>query len=328
MPDVLPKEFRFSHDFAFFLHDMLAGVIVEGEKAGIFDVHFEFESEDEAAAFGSLKGEELWEWLATNDKTSHYELIYKQICVALLSDFCHFVYEGLQCSKKGKLSVAYSLLRKPFKDNLLVFEWLLADPTDFIKKFYREDPSIYAPQKLSAERKLEIISSALQKTNSCKSFEAEFIYDLRYNRTANYGLAGAWDKATHLVTTFEQIKTTPQNFNFVFRSREAEHSQWKSLYTSIPYLLFYTVAVVEAFVATFATRANAEDDMIPVRAGVGFALWVKSMKPEKSRFSDFADVVFDCPHCNRRIRLGGRNMRSFYEKNEIKCHSCKAAMSI
>ena len=328
MPDFLPKDFRFSHNFAFFLHDMLAGMIVEGEKADIFNVSFKFQSEDEATAFGNLNHEELWEWLATNDKLSHYTLIYKQICLALLSDFCHFVYEGLQCSKKGKLSVAYSLLRKPFKDNLLIFEWLLAEPADFIEKFYNEDPSVYAPQKLSPERKLKLISAALQKTNSCKSFEADFIYDLRYSRTAQYGLARAWDQATHLVTTFEQIKTTPQNFNFVFRNHEAEYSQWQGLYTCIPYLLFYTVGVVEAVIATFATRADAEGDMFPTRAGVGFALWTKSVRREKSQSLDFLMEPLDCPYCDKKISFGLRNMKALYERSEIKCYSCKAVVCI
>jgi hypothetical protein len=161
MRDFLPKEFCFSHDFAFFLHDLLADIIVEGEKARIFDITFKFKSEEQRELFKNLSAEELWDWLAENDKATHYTLIYKQICVALLSDFCHFVYEGLQCSKKAKLSVAYSLFRRPFKDNLLILEWLLADPIDFMDRFYNEDPAVYAPQNLSTERKIQVIEAAI-----------------------------------------------------------------------------------------------------------------------------------------------------------------------
>jgi hypothetical protein len=37
---VMPDEFRFSHEYCVFLHDVLADIVVSGEKGRIFDVTF------------------------------------------------------------------------------------------------------------------------------------------------------------------------------------------------------------------------------------------------------------------------------------------------
>jgi hypothetical protein len=100
----------------------------------------------------------LFEWLENNGyKLTVYEIYYKQIFVALLSDYCHFIYEALRTSKRGKLTVTYSLLRKPLKENLFYFEWLLADPREFITNFdsgliHTIELSKYVPK----EKKIEI----------------------------------------------------------------------------------------------------------------------------------------------------------------------------
>ena len=126
MKNVLPSEFKIGHEFAFFLHDLLAQIVVEGEKANIFQVPVTFRSQADAEAIRDLSGEELWSWLQANRyEWVNLELSYKQLIVALLADFCQFVYEALRCSEKGKLAVTYTLLRKPFKDNLFYLEWLL-----------------------------------------------------------------------------------------------------------------------------------------------------------------------------------------------------------
>ncbi len=92
MADLLPKKFNFSHYFAFFLHDILVRIIVQGEKDKTFHVEFKFKSKYEAKKFEKLKlsGDKLWSWLNINNyKWITIELARKQCSIALLSDFCH-----------------------------------------------------------------------------------------------------------------------------------------------------------------------------------------------------------------------------------------------
>ena len=133
---VIPDEFRFSHDYCVFLHDVLADIVVSGEKARIFDVTFRFESPEEAADVSKVKNDEIFQWLESHGRAAQAgEIIFRQVLVALISDFCHFIFEALRSSSKGKLTVAFTLLRKPLKETLLTFEWLLADRPGFIDAF-------------------------------------------------------------------------------------------------------------------------------------------------------------------------------------------------
>ncbi len=205
MATFLPKQFQFSHDFAFFLHDLLVEGIVSGEQAGIFNVNVKWDSKLQADVIKGFSGEELWLWLEKNGyEWVNVSLAYKQIIIALLSDFCHFVYEALSCSIKGKLAVSFALLRKPFKENLLYLEWLLIDPKDFMHKFYYDGPkALDLSTALDKERKIHIIQAAIEKSIHVNWIPAEFLYELRYMKTASYGFEGLWNHATHLVTTFE-----------------------------------------------------------------------------------------------------------------------------
>ena len=108
MKNFIPKEFRFSHKFAFLIHDLLAQNIALGEEAKIFDTVIEFDSPETSQKIQKMNQEEFWEWLSQHHKDSHYIIFYKQIFLALLSDFCHFVYEGLKCLRKRQ---TYSFLR-------------------------------------------------------------------------------------------------------------------------------------------------------------------------------------------------------------------------
>lgn len=329
MPEFLPKEFRSAHDFAFFLHDRLADIVVSGEKAGDFQVTFELKSPSDADVFRTLPGEELWDWLQDNGyERIVVELANRQVMAALLSDLCHFVYEALRCSAKGKLVVAYALLRKPFKDNLFYLEWLLADPDDFQHKFHEESPEALA--QTAPKRKLAIIGAAIDKTRYPGWVSARFIYELRYDKRATYGLEGLWNKATHLITTFHPAYTTEaQNFNFVFSDEEARLQQWRVLYLLLPLLLYHTVEIVEALVATIVDRPRLEADLHYIQQVVGFLLFAEGFETndqERMLLSPIRDALdrleLRCPTCGRRVSFRAENLGALYRFGEVRCGIC------
>lgn len=321
MRNFIPKEFRFGHKFSFFLHDLLAQIIAEGEKAKVFETVIKFKSTKEANKVRKMNKEKFWVWLSQNDRDNHYEIIYKQVVLALLSDFCHFVYEGLKCSEKAKMTVSYALFRKPFKDNLLVFEWLLAEPADFMDKFYNEDSLIYNPQKLSPERKKELIQKAIEKTHNHR-FDADVLYNLRYNRSHAFSFSGAWDKANHLVTTFDKIKTEQQNINFVFLSPDAQYSQWLQLYSWLPILLLHTFEVVESLLLTFANRDKSIKDVAFDQCFAGFLLWGEIFQDETLPI--FKSKIFgECSGCKSESRFTGKQfLKKVFDQGFANCKNC------
>jgi len=331
VPDLLPPEHRFSHEYAFFLHDILAHIVVMGGESGVFDTEFRLGSEEEAEEFRRLSsGQEVWDWIEqSRDRNLIYLIIYKQVTYALLSDFCHFVYEALSTARKGKLAVAYALLRKPLKDNLLFLEWLLAAPADFLETFYHREPEDYAVDKLPPEKKLEIMEAARARTSMPCVFDARFMYELRYDKRQPWGFEKLWQHATHLVTTFRAIRTSRHNFNFVFSGEEEWSWQQRQFYLLVPYVLFYAVEVVESLLATLAAE-DPRGDLMSLRRSVGFLLWVDRLSGDtemREAALEAAEAIRDelaitCPECQTPIPFGMTNMERLYRSAEACCAEC------
>lgn len=241
MKSFLPHEFRFAHHFAFFHHDLLLETLISGEEAGIFSTYIELKGKEHSEAIKNLRNGEILDWLLYSEsyKVEEQDFIYKQVCAATLSDFCNFIFMALKSSNAAKTTVAYSLFRKPFKDNLFLLEWLLGEPKDFIPKFYLEEPERYESSKVPENRKIEIINSAISKTKSPSLYDPKFIYEMRYNKQSKFGFEPIWNKSMHIVTTHKTYKTEKQNLNFIFSNKEDRYDQWNHIYSFVPYLLFY-----------------------------------------------------------------------------------------
>ena len=307
-------------------------MVVQGEKENIFNVEIKFSSKKDAREFEklNLSGEALWNWLDNNNYCWVTEqLTAKQCLVALLSDFCQYIYESLICSKKGKLSVAYSLLRKPLKDNLFYLEWLFTDPNKFHDSFNLSNPDDFSLSSISKERKLHIITNAITSSKYKEWLSPEFIYDLRYSKDAPYSFEALWNKATHLVTNFKSYKTEPGNFNFIFSGTESKLSQWDHYYRLVPLLLFYSIEVINVLLCNL-TNKKYESTIDEQRRLVGFFLWTQETAIDANpknilRYARDIVKVFDltCPLCKKKVSLTKKNLKTFYYNLGLTCRVCQ-----
>src|SRR2546423_1805599 len=98
MPKMLPKEFQSGHDLTFVLHDRITEHVVQGEQAGLLVFEMPLQRPGDAKAMERLQGEEFWHWCAANGYREVLdEYAYRNLIFGLLSDLCHFVYEGPKC---------------------------------------------------------------------------------------------------------------------------------------------------------------------------------------------------------------------------------------
>lgn len=216
----LPRRFHEDHEFAFYLHDILVEMIKEGERNNVFSSEVSDEENTDLSDLENLSGEELLERLEGEHDEVIDDLFFKQVFVAVLSDFCQFIHHALRASEKGWLTVSYALLRKPFQENLLVLEWLLSEPEDFLEVFREREIKDYAPSgRIDGDRKKEIAKGALNQI-SFPFPSAEEVYNFRYEYGGDYGLTGLSNKAMHIVTTHPEISTEKENLNFVFSDYE------------------------------------------------------------------------------------------------------------
>lgn len=338
MQKFLPKRFEESHSFAFYLHDALAHYVITGEKQNLFSTRFKIRDKNHINEIKGLSGEPFVTWLEQNGyKDVVVESFYRQIIVATLSDFCHFVYEGLKCSEKGKTTVAFALFRKPFKENLLFFEMLLGDPAKFMNYFYNKETSNYTIDEISPEDKIQIIADAINKV--CpqeKYFDEDHIYKLRYDKKCDYGFEKYWHKATHLVTSYKEIKTEPYNLNFVFSSFEDKESQWEFIYLMLPMLLYYTLNVIEKLFLNIAKFGSFYQNFENLRRTMNFIIWsheevakVDFGKEARFLIETLKDTLsFNCPKCSVKIIPDLDNIKRFIRLLEIKCPKCKEVIRI
>ena len=238
----LPQKYKELHDLCFYLHGILVQVVKEGEKKKLFHTLYNIKKISDIQAIKD--NDDILEWLSNNGYEDEYKsIVIKQVLIAMISDYCHYVYEALKCSEKSKLAITFTLLRKPLKDNLLFFEWILTNRNEFIEKF-QKDSNYYAIDKIDSAKKKIFIGCSVNKINYSETFNADFIYNIRYSKKTDYSLERLWNVANHLVTTSKYYKTESVNLNFVFSGPDSQESQWNYLYSVLPYLLFYTIEVI------------------------------------------------------------------------------------
>lgn len=146
----LPRRHKFAHEFAFALHDWMVGHLLRGERERLFEVSVTGLSADELAELERLQADAVIDWLERRGRHDAVDAVYMSRAFSgLLSDLLHFLYEALSCSRKGKLAVAFALLRKPLRENLTYLEWMLAEPDEFLAALKQGGPNALSLQRLS-----------------------------------------------------------------------------------------------------------------------------------------------------------------------------------
>lgn len=323
---LLPDRYKFNHNYCFFLHDFLVDIIKYGEENNRFTVSIKFEDKKSSKKIKELKGEGLWDWLKEKGFEDEIdELTYKQIYVAVLSDFCQFLYTALKCSEKGKLSVTYSLLRKPLKDHLLIFEWLITNPNDFLTKFNSAGSfESIAIDKVTKGEKIKMINKT-QDIIPHSFFTPDFIYDIRYNKKVEYGFEKLFQKATHIVTSYKNIRTEKGNLNFIFSDEKAKISQWDHLYFLLPGILLYSVEICMTLYFGIISKDEKINHSYLNRAIIGFLISQQTsnnsynIKFSKHYFNNFKDLSLKCESCNAEIKLTKQIIKKIIKDFIVPC---------
>lgn len=232
---IIPANLVSLHEIAFFFHDQAVQCLKELDRPELRSFKFEISADrmPETATLKAMNGIDLARLVGFDEDAKR--LLLNECILALTADALHFICEGLFAYEKGKLVVSLTLMRKPFKENLLYLEWILADPEGFYSAFADIERRPLLVESLSPERKREFISLAMTKTGLATLRDANLLYDLRYNKQAN-GLEPLWQKAAHLVTIQNpRIRTEEENFNFIFATEENKNGIYEHI--ALPYML-------------------------------------------------------------------------------------------
>lgn len=237
----LPKEFHKQHQHCEFLLYQIEDFVLKDTYKRLRVQTIKFEEE-----LKLLDGEHVLDYLLrTNKHNEHNEIITSNILNALIADICQFLQIALFASLQQRLTVTFSLIRKPFCYDLLVILRLYLT-TDFLDKFNKEDG--FDTTGLSEQDKIDLLNASENFLYS-KSIKASDIYDFIFNPAKPDSLVNMSNKALHPSTTRNKNnRTEVQNLNFVFSSKESIMTQWDYLYRRLPLLLLYLTEVLEFIV--------------------------------------------------------------------------------
>lgn len=240
---VLPREFFIAHDLCFSVHDILTQFIMSCVQQGVFKTQIELNDEAEAATLE--QAEDIFHWLETTGRLQDRTRILKAtVLPAVLSDMLHCLYEALESSRKGKLNVTYALIRKPLQESLFVLESIVLDEAGFAEKLAKNPLSLRPHMAGGPEGHARRIQRVLEIIAQTDAFDAPYLAQLRYQKVED-GFDGICNKAIHLFTEHKAIQTELLNINFIFSDYEAKVTQWRYLYSRLPYVLVYLWRVVE-----------------------------------------------------------------------------------
>ena len=83
-----------------------------------------------------------------------------------------------------------------------------------------------------------------QLSEILKISDTQMAYDFRYSYKKQLTLNGILQATNHLITTRPYLKTSPSGLNFVFPDDDSIHRNTGFYYTSLPYVMKYTVDLV------------------------------------------------------------------------------------
>lgn len=239
----LPKEFFPAHDLCFLVHDVMGEFLASGEQNNIFTGKVDFLDDADRSCYEA--SDDIFEWLEKSGRLTERANILKAVVLpAVLSDLLHFIYEALQCSRKAKLNVTYALIRKPIQESLYLLESIVLDEAGFADQLATSPLKLRPKTAGGLQGHSERIQRVLEIIQMERVFDAGYLAQLRYAKVED-SFDSICNKAMHLFTEHQAIQTEQLNINFVFSGLEAKLSQWRYLYSRLPYVLVYLWQVLE-----------------------------------------------------------------------------------
>lgn len=322
----LPKEVHLAHQYCFFLHDEIVRMLAEYEAVEAHIVRFQFSNKGQAKKFKKLA--------KTHDAVTalrelglHSEarrVVLNTITVAMVSDCAHHIYESLRCFEKRKIVPAFNLLRKPLLDNMMYFSWMAADEDGFYSAFTAGDPAKINQKTIGNFRKT-ILEKNIKTSELAGLIEAEDLISIVFDATNPNGLYGLFQHAVHLVTVDRiEIKTSPENFNFIFKS-PSDDDVYEILYAVLPMVLLYMTHVVMTLYERIKAMDVGAKKALIFRTVNGYRLlgYARGAALLADAIGSVLSHQFKCGDCDAPLKVTEHNVARLLLTDSFRCTQCR-----
>lgn len=329
--ELLPTKYRKRHQLMLYLYDILVDMLVKADKYHLSNLSFRFIKE--------INGEiDLFDELDRQKDLDISEYVYiPHIFFSILRDLNYYLFESLSCIERGRVTVAFSLARKPFQDNLFYLSWILVQPHDFLEKIQYGAPREYDVSNLKGEKEFVIdlflkAKESIQYENNFLDFSKEILnpellYDIIYNRKAENSLTSVFDQSIHLVTKNKNYPTEKRNLNFIFSDDKIWDDFWQLFYEKIPYILIY---LVEVAIAIFEKYFDIDSEIVTFNRYIRNLKIVFALSGEENKeLENIFDLLFSsdnlsmvCEECRKPYEFNAILVRELKEDYLYTCQSC------
>ncbi|MFD1882309.1 hypothetical protein [Paracoccus pacificus] len=318
----IPPRYHARHEFCFHLHDLMNGLLVQMENSHAGHVGVDL-AEGELEKLKNTPN--VLDFLAASGRGEiERRVVVNYISIALYADLLHFVYEALRSLEKRKFAVALSLLRKPFKESMLIAAQMCVDETALFAKLKNDAANLLNRRELDEQRTRQLLRDAISV--ACKGpavVHADLIYDAVFDRKNAFGLAGLFDQATHLVTENSQIRTENYNMNFIFKNPSDNDVYAGDTYRHIAMVLqFLALLQINLYGRMTEISRHHRNWLLFTSLGTFEALF-KSGSANITRLvrSTFGDLL-KCSICGERMRLLKTDAPRLFIAERIECSKC------
>lgn len=315
-----PKHYR-QHNYLTYCNDVLVSILqyVDSNKLSWTKLVFKDQADSDAFEQFEKESDDWQDWLLQHGyRDEMYEAYFRHTFFSLISDFCSYMLESINCAAKMKVAVSYALLRKPLKDTLGYIEWLYVDRDELLDLFVQGNPGALEIKRSIARKH----TSLIEERRGITSY-----YNFRYDTASETSLEHIWNNANHLVTTRCNFsKTAPGNLNFVFTDENGLRKFSDYYYITVPAIMSYALELICDMFESFAPLAEYTvlinkvnrtvkalslvngatfDDLKCIYAEVGFPIVCPECNTPSEATSDLllsmANDELICPHCQKKV---------------------------
>ncbi len=317
----IPKRHWAAHEFCFYIHDLIAHLTRVAEEIGAGQLRIQLRDEADLEALRT--SEDPIEFLIATGRTEEERrLMVNHVCRALFPDMLHFIHGGLIALEKRKFTMALSLFRKPFKEGLPLLALMSADEGDFFQKLKSDPRRYFDGQEFNAPAKKEIIAAAIDRCDGMEFAQPDALFSILFDYDNDGGLAGLFDKATHLFTRRSKNATEDYNINFIFKDPR-DNDIYESCYRQIAYvLLFVHLLQIELLSRMGFPKASYLDHLTRVSVGGFESIFGNGPSRMVKFFNQEFREFMECPLCGEQIRLRKSTAAKFFLTEMLVCSRC------
>ncbi len=320
---LIPLRQHTHHEFCFFLHDVMVSLLREAEAHRVSVVKYTFKDAAEAEAF-EKRDDPISFFIESGRRDLASQITLNQVTLALYADLLHFLHDALKALEKRKFAVAFTLLRKPLKQNLMFATWMCADEQDFFTQLERSPADYMEEKDLPKDRRIELLKKSIERIENPSLFNAELLYGILFDKNSERSLAPLFDKAAHLVTSRGRLmKTEELNLNFIFKN-PADDDVYQTIYLGLAYVLIYLVLLQIALYSRMRTiEKNFADWFLLTSLGAYQCIFGQGPSSLVRIINKTLSEFLVCPHCRTNTTIRKVDAARFFVTETLRCQHCE-----